>query len=87
MGFLDSIKQLFAGSKPSLDGAKGKVTGKITHFNYRKGYGFVEAPTLGDKVFLHISELSGRAKTGKKIEFTPLQTEKGIKATQAVVLN
>jgi cold shock CspA family protein len=87
MGFLDSIKRLFGGKKTSANGTGEKVTGKITHFNYRKGYGFVEAPSLGDKVFLHISELSGRAKTGKKIEFTPLHTDKGIKATGAVVLN
>ena len=87
MGFLDNIRKFFGGGTPvSGHSVDGKVTGKITHFNYRKGYGFVDAPHVGDKVFLHVSELSGRAKTGKKVEFIPLHTDKGIKATHAVVL-
>lgn len=90
MGFLNKIKEVFGmkdqGGAATTDLGK-KVTGKITHFNYRKGYGFIEAPQFEDKVFLHVSELSGKARTGKDIEFMPERTEKGIKATQAVILN
>jgi cold shock CspA family protein len=88
MGFFTKIKEVF-GVKTDSSGLNfnQKVTGKITHFNYRKGYGFIEAPEFGDKIFLHVSELSGKARTGKQIEFKPEKTDKGVKATQAVVLN
>lgn len=90
MGFFDKVKAIFGGggSPSATKSSKKVVTGKITHFNYKKGYGFVEAEDIDTKVFLHVSELSGgRARKGKTVEFKPEQTEKGIKATQAVVLN
>lgn len=88
MGFLNKIKSLFGGSATSSKTPNKVVTGKITHFNYRKGYGFVESQEIDSKIFLHVSELSeGKARKGKKVEFKPQQTDKGVKATQVVVLN
>ncbi len=86
MGLLDKIKGLF-GSSSSSSLPKGKLEGRIVHFNYRKGYGFVEADQIENKVFLHVSELTGKARKGKKVEFKIEKTEKGIKATEAVILD
>ena len=86
MGFIDKIKSLF-GSSSTPTVPKGKLVGEITHFNYKKGYGFVQVPQMESKVFLHVSELSGKARKGKKVEFSMEATDKGVKATEAVILN
>ncbi len=88
MGFIDSIKKVFGlngGSAPAI--TKGKMVGEISHFNYRKGYGFIEVPKMENRIFLHVSELSGKARKGKKVEFKVEQTDKGVKAKEAVILN
>ncbi len=87
MGFLDKLKSIFGGSNGSSNLPSGKITGRIVHFNYRKGYGFVEADNVENKIFLHVSELTGKARKGKKVEFKIEKTEKGVKATEAVILN
>ncbi len=100
MGFLTKLKSIFGGSDagatttttvPSRataqNGKDNKYVGKITHFNYKKGYGFVEVPQMENRVFLHVSELSGKARKGKQVEFVLEATDKGVKATEAVILN
>jgi cold shock CspA family protein len=88
MGFLDTIKGMFGGAKNgSTSSPSGKMTGKIIHFNYRKGYGFVEADGVESKIFLHVSELTGKARKGKGVEFKIEKTEKGVKAKEAIMLD
>ena len=89
MGFLDTLKGIFGGAKggSSSSTPSGKMTGKIVHFNYRKGYGFVQADGIENKIFLHVSELTGKARKGKGVEFKIEKTEKGIKAKDAVILD
>lgn len=93
MALLQKIKSFFGTKKTSTrtrspnNGKNNALKGEIIHFNYRKGYGFVDAPDCDKRVFLHVSELSGKAKKGKMVEFVPEFTDKGIKATKAVVLN
>lgn len=88
MGFLDTIKGIFGGAKSgSTSSPSGKMTGKIIHFNYRKGYGFVEADGVENKIFLHVSELTGKARKGKGVEFKIEKTEKGVKAKEAIMLD
>ena len=80
---------MFGGGSTSKTEAapSGTKTGKIIHFNYRKGYGFIESDGIENKVFLHVSELTGKARKGKKVEFKIEKTEKGVKAKEAVILD
>ncbi len=79
---------MFGGAKNgSTSSPSGKMTGKIIHFNYRKGYGFVEADGVESKIFLHVSELTGKARKGKGVEFKIEKTEKGVKAKEAIMLD
>lgn len=88
MGFLDSIKNLFGFSNSSNGSiSKSMLTGEISHFNYRKGYGFIEVPEMENRIFLHVSELSGKARKGKKVEFKLETTDKGVKAKDAVIID
>ena len=87
MGFLDTLKGIFGGASSSSTSLSGKMKGKIVHFNYRKGYGFVEADGVENKIFLHVSELTGKARKGKQVEFKVEKTDKGIKAKEAVILD
>ncbi len=89
MGFLDTLKGIFGGSKSTSTSSSSseKMKGKIVHFNYRKGYGFVETDGIENKIFLHVSELTGKARKGKQVEFKIEKTEKGIKAKEAVILD
>ena len=85
MDLLYKIKSIFGGSNNGTL-PKGKLMGKITHFNYRKGYGFVQSDTIDNKIFLHVSELTGKARKGKRVEFRVEKTDKGIKAKEAKVV-
>lgn len=89
MGFLDTLKGIFSGggNSKSTSTQSGTKTGKIIHFNYRKGYGFIESDGIENKIFLHVSELTGKARKGKKVEFKIEKTEKGVKAKEAVILD
>ncbi len=87
MGFLDTLKGIFGGTSSSSSSSSGKMIGKIIHFNYRKGYGFIESDGVENKIFLHVSELTGKARKGKKVEFKVEKTDKGSKAKEAVILD
>ena len=55
--------------------------GKIIHFNRSRGYGFIKCESLPDKVFVHISEISGRVRVGARAYFDVVEDEKGWRAT------
>ena len=64
-------------TSPSTD----RQHGKIIHFNRSRGYGFIKCEALPDKVFVHISEISGRVRVGARAYFDVVEDEKGWRAT------
>ena len=53
-------------------------TGKVVHFNWSRGYGFVECPDLEGRIFLHRTKLKKtRIKVGDEIRFELDHNEKG----------
>ena len=60
--------------------SKGRQYGKIIHFNRSRGYGFIKSEALPDKVFVHISEISGRVRVGARAYFDVVEDEKGWRA-------
>ena len=65
-------------TSPSTD----RQYGEIIHFNRSRGYGFIKSASLSDKVFVHISEISGRVRVGAHAYFdVVVEDEKGWRAT------
>ena len=87
--FFEKVRSLFGGT---TNAAKREYTGKeeaegvIVYFNHRKGYGFVKSPDVEERVFLHVSELEGRASKGKKVVFATEQSSEGIRAVKARIV-
>ena len=67
-----------------------RTTGTIKWFKNEKGYGFA-VNEAGQDVFIHHNEIIGDGfktlATGQQIEFTQIETQKGLQATQVEVLN
>lgn len=54
--------------------------GKITFWNYRKGYGFIEPGDGGDQVFVHIRSFSDsqqRPKLEQQVSYTLSEDKRG----------
>jgi CspA family cold shock protein len=64
------------------------ATGKIQWFNAQKGFGFIQADTGGEDVFVHFSvvEMDGfkSLKEGQPVEYEAEKSAKGLKATKVV---
>lgn len=63
--------------------------GTVKWFNNAKGYGFVLRPDNRD-VFVHYRAIRGEGfrtlKTGQDVEYTLLDTDKGLQAEDVVIL-
>ena len=63
--------------------------GQVRWFNEKKGYGFI-AREDGDDVFVHFSAIKGEGfktlREGDEVEFEITQGEKGLQATDVVVV-
>ncbi len=63
-------------------------SGVVKWFNDKKGFGFIESN--GEEYFLHFSEIKGTGfKTiadGEKVEFVPRKGNKGMEASEVVVI-
>lgn len=66
------------------------MTGKVKNFNKEKGYGFIKTEE-GKDIFFHYSELKMEGfKTvdqNKTVEFEVIETEKGLRAVNIVVVD
>lgn len=67
------------------------ATGKVRWFNDQKGYGFIQAETTAEDVFVHFSavEMDGfrRLKEGQTVNYEAERSAKGLKATKVVPVN
>ena len=90
---IGKIRDFFTPSRPAIRKSdQGKSGGKafegvIIYFNHRKGYGFVKTPEEEDRIFLHVSQLQGKASKGKKVKFEIEKSSDGIRAINAEVLS
>ena len=61
-----------------------RVNGKVKWFNGSKGYGFLERSDGEPDVFVHFSAIQGDGfrslEEGEAVEFTIVQTDKGLQA-------
>ena len=87
--FFKKVRGLFGdtpGGEKRESTGKGETEGVIVYFNHRKGYGFVKSPEVEERVFLHVSELEGRASKGKRVVFATEQSSEGIRAVKARIV-
>ncbi len=65
------------------------MKGKVKNFNKEKGYGFIKTEE-GKDVFFHYSELKMEGfktvEANKIVEFELIETEKGLRAVNIVVV-
>ncbi|MBR3890996.1 MAG: cold shock domain-containing protein [Bacilli bacterium] len=65
------------------------MIGKVKNFNKEKGYGFIKTEE-GKDVFFHYSELKMEGfktvEANKVVEFELIETEKGLRAVNIVVV-
>ena len=65
------------------------MKGKVKNFNKEKGYGFIKTEE-GKDVFFHYSELKMEGfktvEANKTVEFELIETEKGLRAINIVVV-
>ncbi|MCO6485748.1 MAG: cold shock domain-containing protein [Saprospiraceae bacterium] len=83
---LSRIKAFFQGGRSSSGTSReggtrgtslGLQNGTLVHFNWSKGYGFVESPAVEGRIFLHRSRLKRRMKVGDSLRFELGQNAKG----------
>lgn len=62
------------------------MRGVVTSFFADKGYGFIKPDDGSGNVFVHISEVAGRGvlDVGRRVDFTPVPTQKGLEARSVV---
>ena len=65
------------------------MKGKVKNFNKEKGYGFIKTEE-GKDIFFHYSELKMEGfktvEPNKNVEFELIETEKGLRAVNIVVV-
>ena len=84
MGILNKFKSLFGSSKSK---PSDSLKGEIVHFNFKKGYGFIESESLEERLFFHVTELDGKARKGKKVSFSTNTNDKGLHACNIKLLD
>lgn len=66
-----------------------RESGTVKWFNNTKGYGFITRDA-GDDIFVHYSSIRGEGyrslREGQKVEFSVVDSEKGLQAQDVIVL-
>lgn len=60
--------------------------GTVKFFNRRRGYGFIEAESLGSDVFVHVKDLEDRISKGDQVQFEIENSPKGYEARNVRLL-
>jgi len=55
-------------------------TGKVSYFNESKGFGFINDGASGERVFVHVNQLTERIAENDKVSFEVEQGPKGLSA-------
>ncbi len=55
-------------------------TGFVKFFNRSRGYGFIQSKEFNNRIFVHISELKDRVRTGDRVKFEVEADSKGPRA-------
>lgn len=67
-----------------------RESGTVKWFNNTKGYGFITREE-GDDIFVHYSSIRGEGyrslREGQKVEFSVVDSGKGLQAQDVIVLN
>lgn len=74
MKWLNKITSLFNRQEKEVK------TGFIKFFNRKRGYGFIHSRQTTKDVFVHVSELEDRVRTGDRVRFELAISEKGLEA-------
>jgi cold shock protein len=65
-----------------------RMTGTVKWYNTKKGYGFIGRES-GDDIFVHFSSIimgsHSRLEKGQQVEFTVVQSPKGMQAAAVIV--
>jgi cold shock CspA family protein len=61
-------------------------TGTVTFFNDSKGFGFINDSTTGERIFVHVNNLSGPIKENDKVSFEVERSPKGYIAVQVQLI-
>lgn len=92
MSVLHWLKGLFSSSSAPANTKvqstlSGDVrTGKITFFNWTKGYGFIECPGIEGRIFLHRTKVPGRPRVGNDVRFELGKNQRGYFAKHAELI-
>ena len=66
-----------------------KSQGTVKWFNTKKGYGFI-VNTMGEDVMVHYRSIQTEGfkdlKTGQKVEFTQVRSQKGWQAAEVIAI-
>ena len=67
-----------------------RENGTVKWFNNSKGYGFIVREE-GDDIFVHYNSIQGEGfrtlEEGQRVEFTVVESEKGLQAQDVIVIS
>ncbi len=75
MNLIQFVKSLFGKSN-----SEESKTGFVKFFNRSRGYGFIQSKEFDNRIFVHISELKDRVRTGDRVKFEIEADPKGPRA-------
>ena len=61
--------------------------GKITFFNYDKGFGFIKDMVSQESIFVHANNLSGNVNENDKVSFEVEMGQRGPMAVNVKIIN
>jgi len=65
----------------------GLRTGRVAYFNDSKGYGFINDSQNGERIFVHVNDLTDPIAEDDRVEFAIAKGPKGLQATSVKKLS